>query len=587
MDNFQTLVAHGAAHYQHDEKEAGSYFATLQNENGKEKTVWGVDIQRSLEAAGVEIGDKIELSVGEIKPVTIQEKQLDGTTIEKTVKRNEWITNKKQPEISKEIEVDGTEPQVASLATAQTIETEQTPEQSKRAALAEEYEKEISPARDARNTAIETHEKEFANKWAALQGDIAKVRTTVSEKFEIDNVPQKQRDNILAMETAKLIEHHEVSKHEAAIKLDKELPAVKKWVEFLEEKSISNDPAVLDLLADAKEAPEASMTGISDGVPRSVVMSDLSFKADKDSVKYLRGKDEIITDRGHRLDVKRLDDRDIQAALQIASQKFDMNKGLILSGDVAFRTRSAELAGRMGLNVQNMSPEMQKAWDRGQRSTAVLKQHERPNIANSISGEAKHPEHVLLKVDQRIDIQALLESGTGLKAGPDVNSLLMNPEQYMGAMDAWRNTDSKTLEALAHADINRADGGLDVTEIAGSAPELVDGNGLSPLAKELVLVRDAKTIDARELAQNPSIYKTIQDRVAEEKAQQLQTDKSLNVRNIDAQDAEKAKEIEKVRDEKSKHVEKQEVTALKEHKHEHQQEHDKEQDPEQDHGLGF
>jgi hypothetical protein len=28
-------------------------------------------------------------------------------------------------------------------------------------------------------------------------------------------------------------------------------------------------------------------------------------------------------------DVKKLDDRDIQAALQIASQKFDMDKGLI------------------------------------------------------------------------------------------------------------------------------------------------------------------------------------------------------------------------------------------------------------------
>ena len=34
-----------------------------------------------------------------------------------------------------------------------------------------------------------------------------------------------------------------------AIKLDKELPKVKKWVDFLEEKSVGGDPAVLDLLA--------------------------------------------------------------------------------------------------------------------------------------------------------------------------------------------------------------------------------------------------------------------------------------------------------------------------------------------------
>ncbi len=577
MEKFHTLIAHGVAPYQHNEKNTGSYFATIQNKSGKKKTVWGVDIQRSLEAAGVKIGDKIELLAGESKAVTVQEKQPDGTTIEKTAKRMEWITHKKQPEISKTVEVDEVAPEVADFAATKTIETEQTPEQSRRAALAEEYEMEIAPARDARNIAIEAHERKFADKWAALQGDIEKVRTTVGEKFEIDNIPQKQRDNILAMETAKLIERHEVSKHEATLKLDTELPAVKKWVDFLEEKSISNDPAVLDLLAEAKEVPEASMTGVSDGVPRSVVMSDLSFKADKNSVKYLRGKDEIIIDRGHRLDVKRLDDRDIQAALQIASQKFDMGKGLVLSGDVAFRTRSAELAGRMGFNVQNMSPEMQKAWDRGQRSTTVLKQHERPNIANSISGDVKRLEHVLLKVDPRIDIQALLEGGAGLKAGPSVNSLLMNPEQYMGAMDAWRNTDFKTLEALAHADINKADGGLDVTEIVGVAPELVEGNSLSPLAKELVLVRDAKAMDARELAKNPSIYKTSQDHVAEDKAQQLQIDKSLNVRNIDAQDTEQAKENEKTRTEKAREVEQKEVTALQEHEQEH----------EPKHGIGF
>ncbi|OIO75086.1 MAG: hypothetical protein AUJ57_00765 [Zetaproteobacteria bacterium CG1_02_53_45] len=594
MSKYHTLVNHGAAPFQHDEKEKGSYFATIQNEQGREKTVWGVDIPRSLEAAGVEIGDKIELSSGQRKAVQIQVKQPDGTFIEKTVDRVEWIT-KKQPEITAEVEqkpdteVTVVEPAIENPEEAKTVETfsvETGPEQDKRAELSDEYETEIAPARDARNTAIEAHEKAFADKWQSLQNEIAKVRGDVSEKLAADNVPQKQRDQVLALETAKLVEQHEVAKHDAALTLDKDIPQPKKWVDFLTEKSVSGDPVVLSLLEEAKESHGAMLTGVSDGKPRGVFLADLSFKADKDVVKYLRGKDEIIMDRGHRLDVKRLDDRDISAALQIASQKFDMDKGLILSGDQAFRTRSAELAGRMGFAVQNMSPEMQKAWDRGQRSATVLKQHERPNLSNGISGEIKKPENVILKVDERIDIQKILESGTGLKAGPSINSLLMNPESYMGAMDAWRNTDSKTLEALTHADINKPDGGLDVREIASSAPELVSGDSFSPLAKELVLVRDAKTLEAKEIANNPEAYKTSQDRVAEDKAQQLQADKQLEkqllVRNIDEQDQskDKAKEHSKADPyaflhEKDKEKQAEATHALSEPEHE------------QDQGMGF
>lgn len=461
--------------------------------------------------------------------------------------------------------IDSGVPAKEVIAEAFGVSTEQT----KRAELLEQYEKEITPDRDARNTAIEAHEKEFGDKWAALQGDIAKVRSDVGDRLVTENVPQKQRDQVLAMETAKLVEQHEAAKHEAALKLDKELPKVKKWVDFLEEKSIGGDPAVLDLLEEAKKSPEASLSGESDGKPRPVVLADLTFKADKDGVRYLRGKDEIITDRGHRIDVKRLDDRDIQAALQIASQKFDMDKGLVLSGDMAFRTRSAELAGRMGFKIQNPSPEMQKAWDRGQRSTAVLKQHERPNLSNGISGDARKPDMVVLKVDPRLGTPEKMQTtGLDVRFGEAANEVLMEPEAYMGAMDAWRNSDFQTLETLAHADITVPDGGIDTSELAANAPEFVDGDSLSTLAKEVVLVRDAKTLDARELATDKSIYLTSQDRVAADREQQRQVDQSLTSRNIDAQDVEKAREIEKSRAEKAKEVAKESVAALPEHEHE-------------------
>lgn len=465
--------------------------------------------------------------------------------------------------------MDKTTDQTMEATQAVEVAVESTPEQSKRDELLEQYEKEITPDRDARNSAIDAHEKEFGDKWAALQGDIAKVRSDVGDRLATENVPQKQRDHVLAMETAKLVEQHEAAKHDAALKLDKELPKPKKWIDFLEEKSIGGDPSVLDLLEEAKKSPEASLSGECDGKPRPIVLSDLTFKADKEGVRYLRGKDEIIMDRGHRLDVKRLDDRDIQAALQIASQKFDMDKGLVLSGDAAFRSRSAELAGRMGLRVQNMSPEMQKAWDRGQRSTAVLKQYERPNLSNGIAGDVKKPEFVLLKVDPRIGNEVLQTMGLDKKFGSAANEVSMDPEKYMGAMDAWRNSDFKTLEMLSHANLNSWDGDLELGEL-NDAPEMCCEHGLSQLAKEVVLVRDAKTLDARELATDKSIYMTSQDRVAADRERQLQMDKSLVSRNIDQQDVEKAKEIEKSRNEKAKDIEKKEVTALNEHEAEHE-----------------
>lgn len=558
MSKFETLVDHGVAPYKNDSSKGASYFAKLQNENGVEKTVWGVDLARSIDESGAQIGDKVSLSRGEKKAVTIQEKDENGKLVEKTVERVEWIT-KVAPaqEVSAETEVE-----VVNTPAATAMN-----DGAKREALADEYEQEIAPVREARTEAIEAHEKEFSDKWAAMQGQMSKIRSDLSSKLADEHVPAKHHEQIISLEIARLVEQHETAKHAAAIKIDKDMPPPKKWGDFLEEKSVGQDPVVLELLAEAKQAPEPSLSGVSDGVPRKVVLSDIEIKAEKDHIKYLRGKDEIITDRGHRLDVKRLDDRDIQAALLIASQKFDTEKGLVLSGDVAFRTRSAEIAGRLGLNVQNMSPEMQRAWDRGQKTAAVLQQPARPNIANSIAGEAKQPEPVLLKVDERINIQKLTEMGS-VNEGPNANSVLMNPENYMGAMDAWRNTDSKTLEALSHADINKPDGGLDVSEIAGAAPELVQGDKLSLLAKELVLVRDAKTLDAREHAQNPEMYKTSQDRVAEDKALQQQADKQLLVRNIDDQDQEKSKEHA---------VKTDQANALKEHEKEHDHES----------GLGF
>lgn len=115
------LIGHGSAPYQHDEKNGASYFAVIEDEQGNQKTLWGVDIERSLEAARAEIGDTVNLARGEKKQVTIQEKKPDGTTVDKIVERVTWETHIQYDET--EMQVEQLEQQVDDEVAKPTMDT--------------------------------------------------------------------------------------------------------------------------------------------------------------------------------------------------------------------------------------------------------------------------------------------------------------------------------------------------------------------------------------------------------------------------------------------------------------------------------
>lgn len=91
------LVAHGAARFNHDEKQNHSYYATVRTAAG-EQTVWGLDLERAIGESGVQLGHRIELEKGGSKAVTAQQRQFDERGQElapKTVesRRNEWLVS--------------------------------------------------------------------------------------------------------------------------------------------------------------------------------------------------------------------------------------------------------------------------------------------------------------------------------------------------------------------------------------------------------------------------------------------------------------------------------------------------------------
>lgn len=93
-DAGSVLVAHGAAKYMHDEKNNDSYYVTTM-ENGKEKTSWGVDLERAVKESGANVGDKVLIANEGQKQVTVTVPVRDdkGKIIgseAKEVHRNAW-----------------------------------------------------------------------------------------------------------------------------------------------------------------------------------------------------------------------------------------------------------------------------------------------------------------------------------------------------------------------------------------------------------------------------------------------------------------------------------------------------------------
>ncbi|MXN49408.1 Ti-type conjugative transfer relaxase TraA [Shinella kummerowiae] len=80
--NAGRLVEHGAAPYEHNPDARESYFVTLENDKGEQRTVWGVDLKRALQETSSAIGDRIGLQHEGTTPVTLP----DGTQTE----RNSW-----------------------------------------------------------------------------------------------------------------------------------------------------------------------------------------------------------------------------------------------------------------------------------------------------------------------------------------------------------------------------------------------------------------------------------------------------------------------------------------------------------------
>ena len=196
----------------------------------------------------------------------------------------------------------------------------------------------------------------------------------------------------------------------------------------------------------AEAQPAAGLAGERTGDMSPVVLEGLTATvgAEKDGlvpVHYERDHKRVITDRGDRLDVHETSDQEIEAALRIAAQKFDLEAGLDLTGNEEFRTRAAEIAGRLGYKVQN--PDLQSAWQAGR-----AKATEMSSGAADITGQAD----VLARVADADSARAAATPGTGPADGTGPASRTGSAEAGIGraqeadASQAARNELPRTAE---------------------------------------------------------------------------------------------------------------------------------------------
>ena len=269
--------------------------------------------------------------------------------------------------------------------------------------------------------------------------------TTAEVRKEIDsqykNLQAGARHSLVAQELARrqeTLERRHLSERQQLIG---HTPLT--FARFLEQKfvdpTLTGDRRRVAKRLHAEAQPAAGLTGDRTGDLSPVVLDGLAatFGAEKDGlvpVHYERDHKRVITDRGDRLDVHETSDQEIEAALRIAAQKFDLETGLDLTGGEEFRTHAAEIAGRLGYKVQN--PDLQAAWQAGHAKAAEI------NAAADITSQAA----VLARVAEADSARAGAVSGTGPADGTGMAEADIGRVQEAGAPLAVRHELPRTAE---------------------------------------------------------------------------------------------------------------------------------------------
>jgi len=383
-----------------------------------------------------------------------------------------------------------------------------TDEQQKRIALLEAFEAKTAPERDIRNAGIDQHEQEYREKWLQLQSSMEATSGELHARLKGLNASEQSISATIAIELARLTEGYYAEKDRAARDLDGTLARPQSWLDFLKESKLEqpNDPIFDSLIEEAEKAPDSDLDGFTKQTAPNMVLADLQAREGKDGVmEYTRGLTVALRDVGDRLDVRKTDDRDIEAALKIAAKKFDVDKGLLLTGDTAFKVRAAEIGGKLGYPLQNTEPEVLRAWMRGKQVSQGLERARMPSVDAGITGDPANNlsfapvGKTLLRADQRT-MNALTKNPV---AGVDLvgkDKISIPDERLLAANASIKDLGYQAIQQIARADLEQQSGGIEPGSVDLLREKgILDTDGkLTQLGTDVVMVRDDRVIRERE-----------------------------------------------------------------------------------------
>jgi len=383
-----------------------------------------------------------------------------------------------------------------------------TGEQQKRIALLDAFEAKTAPAREVRNGGIDQHEQQYREKWLQLQSSIEATRGDLQTRLKGLGASDQSIAASVAIELAKLTEGYYAEKDKAARELDGTLVKPQSWLDFLKESKLEqpDDPIFDSLIEEAEKAPDSGLDAFTQQTAPNIVLADLQAREGKDGVmEYTRGLTVAVRDVGDRLDVRKTDDRDVEAALKIAAKKFDIDKGLLLTGDTAFKIRAAEISGKLGYPLQNTEPEVLRAWMRGKQVAQGLERIRIPSVEAGITGDPVKNLTIatvgksVLRADQRT-MDILTKSPV---AGIDLigdSKISMPDERMLAANASIKDLGYQAIHQMARVDLEQPNGGVDPGSVDLLREKgILDTDGkLTQLGTDVVMVRDDRVIRERE-----------------------------------------------------------------------------------------
>ncbi len=235
--------------------------------------------------------------------------------------------------------------------------------------LLRQYREATAPQREARAKALRELDGRHREEQGALFDALGQLRS--EKERELAPMAEEHRKSLIALEIAKRVEALHKTQAGSRKDLAAQMPPVPSLRNFLEERA-GSDPAAARMLEEEvrREGQAESIRGRRTGEHEPVTLEGLTWELDTSdpngkAVHYLRDGERVMSDRGERLDVYKVEDREIEAALRLAEQKYDMETGLVLTGSRGFQGRAAEIAGRIGIKVRN--EELQAAWRAGRQ----------------------------------------------------------------------------------------------------------------------------------------------------------------------------------------------------------------------------